>query len=191
MPRNPAFRSGGARARLRRHFDANVGRILEGRELARVAGITEWSRRVRELRDEEGMQIATHVDRADLKPGQYLLVSSERAARDHSRVEPRIRAQVLEASGYTCEACGAGAGERRSDGTGRTVRLHVDHRDPRGGSTIDNLRVLCSVCNEGKADLFVAGARVNVMAFVRRASRDDQMQVYRWLEQKFGTRRPA
>jgi len=37
---------------------ANVGRIVEGRELRDAGrGITEWARRVRELRDEYGYQI--------------------------------------------------------------------------------------------------------------------------------------
>lgn len=65
----------GARANLRAHFLANVGRVMETEELRKVAGgITEWARRVRELRSEEGYQILTHNDRDDLKPGQYVLV---------------------------------------------------------------------------------------------------------------------
>jgi hypothetical protein len=43
-------------------------------ELREVAGVSEWARRIRELRGEEGYRILTHADRADLKPGQYLLL---------------------------------------------------------------------------------------------------------------------
>ncbi|KKK88861.1 hypothetical protein LCGC14_2738910, partial [marine sediment metagenome] len=47
-------------------------------ELQEVAGgITEWARRVRELRNEEGYQILTHHDRSELKPGEYILEDSE------------------------------------------------------------------------------------------------------------------
>jgi hypothetical protein len=68
----------GARAKLRIHFLNNVGRIMDSDELREVAGgITEWGRRVRELRNEEGYQILTHNDRNDLKPGQYLLLDAK------------------------------------------------------------------------------------------------------------------
>ena len=64
----------GARAKLREHFLSNIGRIMASDELREVAGgITEWARRVRELRTEEGYLIQTHNDRSDLKPGQYIL----------------------------------------------------------------------------------------------------------------------
>ena len=36
-------------------------------------GVSEWARRVRELREKEGWPILTHNDSTDLKPGQYLL----------------------------------------------------------------------------------------------------------------------
>ena len=66
--------SNGARTKLRLFFLNHVGEVLEAEQLRTVAGgISEWARRIRELRTEEGYQILTHNDRADLKPGQYLL----------------------------------------------------------------------------------------------------------------------
>lgn len=48
----------GARAKLRKHFLKNIGKIMDSSELQEVAGgITEWARRIRELRNEEGYQI--------------------------------------------------------------------------------------------------------------------------------------
>jgi len=42
---------GGARGKLRSHFLANIGRIMDSEELRAVAGNqSEWARRVRELR---------------------------------------------------------------------------------------------------------------------------------------------
>lgn len=65
----------GARDNLRAHFLTNIGKVMDSNELREIAGgITEWARRVRELRTEEGYQILTHNDRDELKPGQYLLV---------------------------------------------------------------------------------------------------------------------
>lgn len=45
-----------ARDRLRAYFVQNVGEEIPGEELAEVAGISEWARRVRELRA-EGLSI--------------------------------------------------------------------------------------------------------------------------------------
>ena len=67
----------GARAKLRSYFLGNLGRVMDSDELRGAAGgISEWARRIRELRDEEGYAIQTHNNRADLKPGQYVLESA-------------------------------------------------------------------------------------------------------------------
>ena len=63
---------------------ANIGRVIESKELQGASGWkAEWARRVRELRDEEGYQILSHKDRADLKPGQYLLETDKRLPAFH------------------------------------------------------------------------------------------------------------
>lgn len=41
-----------AKTRIRRYLEERVGEIIYGEEIAAVAGISEWARRVRELRDE-------------------------------------------------------------------------------------------------------------------------------------------
>ncbi|MEI7927077.1 MAG: hypothetical protein WCH40_00885 [Verrucomicrobiales bacterium] len=56
----------GMRAKLRSYFLENVGKVMSSDELREVAGKSEWARRVRELRNEEGYQILTHNDRDDL-----------------------------------------------------------------------------------------------------------------------------
>ena len=63
----------GSRDKLRKHFLENLGEVLDSDTLREIAGISEWARRVRELRNEEGYQVLTHNDRSDLKPGQYIL----------------------------------------------------------------------------------------------------------------------
>ncbi len=68
----------GSRSRLRAYILANIGRILDSSELRRASGnASEWARRLRELRTEEGYQILTHNDRSDLRPGQYLLLDAK------------------------------------------------------------------------------------------------------------------
>ena len=46
----------GAKSRIRRYLEERVGQVVYGEEIAAVAGISEWARRVRELR-EEGLAI--------------------------------------------------------------------------------------------------------------------------------------
>jgi biotin operon repressor len=67
----------GAKARLLAYLTANVGRVVASEELREIAGISEWARRVRELRD-DGYPIETHNDRSALRPGEYILVSAQR-----------------------------------------------------------------------------------------------------------------
>ena len=48
---------GAARDRIRSYLIENVGEVIPGEELAELAGISEWARRLRELRA-EGMEIS-------------------------------------------------------------------------------------------------------------------------------------
>lgn len=49
-------RPGSAQGRIRDYFLAHLGEPVQGVELAEIAGISEWARRVRELRD-EGLEV--------------------------------------------------------------------------------------------------------------------------------------
>lgn len=190
MVAKPSSKPGGARAKLRAYFLANIGRILDSDELRRVSGnISEWARRVRELRTEEGYQILTHNDRDDLKPGQYLLLSAEPVPAFERNISKETRALVLDRNGFTCQVCGAVAGEPHPYDEGRKTRLHIGHIvDKSLGGTDDpsNLRAICSVCNEGARNLTLdrPSAR-KLLVQVRRATAADQLEVLRWLVRKF------
>jgi hypothetical protein len=61
------------------------------------------------LREDEHWPILTHHDRADLKPGEYLLTSTPpaRPAVTFSRpISAKLRAEVLDRNGFTCQMCG-------------------------------------------------------------------------------------
>ena len=182
--------SKGARAKLREHFLSNVGRVLETDELREVSGgISEWARRVRELRSEEGYQILTHNDRADLKPGQYLLLESKPQPAFAREISKETRAFVLDRNGFTCQQCGAVAGEPHPYDPTRKTRLHIGHViDKSAGGTDDpsNLRALCSICNEGAANLTLDRPSLHkLLVQVRRATAADQREVLAWLKTKF------
>jgi len=180
----------GARAKLRAHFLANINCIMNSDELREVAGgITEWARRVRELRTEEGYQIQTHHDRSDLKPGQYILENPKPQPAFQRAISKETRALVLDRNGFTCQMCGAVAGEPHPYDPTRKTRLHIGHIiDKSQGGTDDalNLRALCSVCNEGASNLTLERPSVQKLLIqVRRARGGDQLELLKWLIQKF------
>lgn len=180
----------GARDKLRTHFLANVGRVMEVDELRKVAGgITEWARRVRELRNEEGFQILTHNDRSDLKQGQYLLVDPKPRPAFQRAISKELRAQILDRNGFTCQMCGVAAGEPHPDDPGRKTRLHIGHIvDKSMGGTDDysNLRAICSVCNEGAANLTAdRPTALKLLVQIRRSSATEQVEVLKWLVTKY------
>lgn len=180
----------GARTKLRQHFLANIGRIMTSDELREVAGgITEWARRVRELRTEEGYQMQTHNDRSDLKPGQYILTDPKPQPAFERAISKETRAFVLDRNGFTCQMCGAVAGEPHPYDQTRKTRLHIGHIvDKSQGGTDDpaNLRALCSVCNEGASNLTLERPSAQKLLIqVRRARGGDQVELLKWLIQKF------
>lgn len=179
----------GSRAKLREYFTQNVDKILDSDTLREVAGTSEWARRVRELRNEEGMNIVTHNDRSDLKPGQYLLLDLKPLPSFGRDISKETRAYVLDRNGFTCQMCGAAAGEPHPFDQGRKTRLHIGHIiDKSMGGTDEptNLRAICSVCNEGASNLTLNRPEtIKLIAQVRRAPTKDQLDVLKWLIQKF------
>ncbi len=180
----------GARAKLRAYFLANIGRTLSSQELQTVAdGASEWARRVRELRTEEGYQILTHNDRSELKPGQYLLLDPKPIPAFERSISKETRAYVLDRNGLTCQMCGAVAGEPHPYDLTRKTRLHLGHViDKSVGGTDDpaNLRAVCSVCNEGAKNLTLDRPSLQKLLIqIRRATSADQLEVTRWLLKKF------
>lgn len=180
----------GARAKLRVHFLANLGRVMGSVELRSIAGDTsEWARRVRELRTEEGFLILTHNDRAGLKPGEYLLETAKPQPAFARGISKETRAFVLDRNGFTCQMCGAVAGEQHPYDATRKTRLHIGHiKDKSLGGSDDatNLKAICSVCNEGAANITLQRPELNkLLVQVRRATVADQLELLKWLKSKF------
>lgn len=184
MPRPP-----GARTKLRDYFLANVGKVLSSDNLRVVAGTSEWGRRVRELRDEEGMDILTHNDLDSLRPDQYLLRSLTPRPAFAREISKETRAYVLDRNGYTCQMCGAAAGEPHPTDPSKNTRLHIGHvidKSQGGTDEPENLRAICSVCNEGAANLTLQRPEASrLLAQLRRAPGNVQIEVLTWLVQKF------
>jgi hypothetical protein len=184
----------GSKQRILDYLLANIGRIIDSKELQEASGWkAEWGRRVRELRDEEGYQILSHKDRADLKPGQYLIETPKRRPAFHRGISKETRAYVLERNGYTCQMCGLAAGDPDPFNPNRTVRLTIGHiidKSKGGKDEPSNLRAVCTNCNEGLQNAAPQKPdRILLLSQIRRATIDDQKAVLDWLLQKFSHKR--
>ena len=171
-------------------FLANIGIILESRQIqAASGGASEWARRVRELRNEDGYQILSHKDRSDLKPNQYLLETIKRVPAFARNISKETRAWVLERNGYTCQMCGVAAGDLDPYNSSRTVRLTMGHilDKSKGGDDLpNNLRAICTNCNEGLQNTALPKPdQIHLLAQIRRATIGDQQVVLEWLLRKF------
>jgi hypothetical protein len=180
----------GARKKLREHFLANIGRVMDSKELQAASGHTsEWARRIRELRDEEGFAILTHNDRSNLKPGEYLLESAKPRPAFARSISKETRAYVLDRNGFTCQMCGAVAGESHPYDQGRKTRLQIGHIIDKSKGGVDepsNLRAICSVCNEGAQNITLMRPDLKqLLTQLRRATSTDQLEALRWLVSKF------
>lgn len=156
------------------------------------SGVSEWARRVRELREQEGWPILTHNDSAKLKPGEYLLEAAPPDKADVAFVRgisAKLRAEVLDRNGFTCQMCGLTPGDI-DPATDRKVRLHLGHivdKSLGGKDELSNLRALCSTCNQGAKNITTERpGEIWLLAQIRRAGQDEQRAVFEWLRKKFG-----
>lgn len=119
-----------ARDRVEALFVARVGEVVTRDEIDYVGRIKEASRRARELRDEYGWPIASHIDDPTLKSGEYRLLSIDPVDRlDASqRLYPdKLRSQVFRRDNYTCQICGRDHEAASREGDARFY-LEVHHK---------------------------------------------------------------
>lgn len=104
-------------------------------------------------------------------------------------VSKEIRAYVLDRNGFTCQMCGAVAGEPHPHDPSRKTKLHIGHikdKNMGGADDASNLRAICSVCNEGARNLTLDRPSLQKLLIqVRRATIADQREVLAWLLKKF------
>jgi hypothetical protein len=182
----------GSKEKVRQFLLANIGRVIESHELQTAAdGKVQYSRRLRELREQEGWKILTHNDTTDLKPGQYLLKEKppEKSAVAFARgISAKLRAEVLDRNGFTCVMCGLTPGDI-DPATGRKVRLHIGHivdKSLGGKEELANLRALCSTCNQGAKNITTERpSGIWLLAQIRRAGQAEQRAAFEWLRKKF------
>lgn len=142
--------SSSAKDRILKYLQENVGKEVSSEELFYVAKTSEWARRTRELRTEDGWRIYTNQSgRPDLASGFYVLESLEQAYPHDRRIPDAVRVKLLIRDDYCCQRCGWHR-EMSAPGDPR-VRLephHVEHHCDGGSNELENLLSLCNVCHD-------------------------------------------
>ncbi len=137
----------GARTKILSLFQKNIGKPLSKDTISQEAGIFDWARVIRALR-QEGYDIEL------LKDGSYVMNSVEKKDGNlRGTIDAKMRYSILLRDHSTCQRCGRTA----KDG----VKLVIDHKIPvelGGETTEDNLWVLCEECNLGKKHWFSNGS---------------------------------
>lgn len=153
-------------AKLKAFFEANVGRVVRRDQLDYVANKKkEATRRTRELRDEKGWPILSHIDDPGLRPGEYMLLSADPKdfADPNQRQYPvEVRTAVFKRDGYRCQQCRRTREDALAAGDTRFI-LEADHKvgvaEPAEMSDeekadIDNFTTLCHTCHAKKTGRF-------------------------------------
>jgi hypothetical protein len=182
----------GSKEKIRRFLLANIGRVIDSREIQEAAGgAVQYSRRLRELREQDGWPILSHNDSTELKPGQYILKEIPKTKKGlvfSRNISAKLRAEVLDRNGFTCQMCGLTPGDI-DPYTKRKVRLHIGHIQDKslgGKDELSNLRTLCSTCNQGAKNITTEKpSAIWLLSQIRRAGQDEQREVFKWLNKKF------
>jgi 5-methylcytosine-specific restriction endonuclease McrA len=144
------FEETSGKGRIREYLTDKIGEPVESEMLARISGISEYARRVRELRNEEGFVIDSTRTRAELGQNDYFVVEV-RDVDEKSRISAQTRYEQLQCE-EACRICG-----RTVDHVNVKymevdhIESFVDYDDPEAVNDSSNLRTLCNECHHGKS----------------------------------------
>ena len=144
------FDESSGKGRIREYLRDRVGEPVKSERIARVSGISQYARRIRELRNEEGFVIDSTRTRDELGQNDYFVVEI-RDVETKTRISAQTRYEQLQRQ-ETCEHCG------RSVDHDAVKYMEVDHiesfvdfEDPDAVNDPANLRTLCNECHHGKS----------------------------------------
>lgn len=136
------------KARLLEYMRANVGSAVSIEELRYLAGDkSEWARRMRELRTEDGWPIYTRMQgRSDLPVGTYILEEDKQAPEHDRRIPDDVRVEVLIRDNFACRVCGWTRDQLNPDDPRKFLELHhIKAHADKGENSTENLVTLCNV----------------------------------------------
>lgn len=140
--------SGNVQDKILNYLRANVGTIVTGEELRYLAkDKTEWARRTRELRTEEGWPVYTKMQgRSDIPVGAYLLEEDKQAPPHDRHIKDDVRVEVLKRDKFKCTVCGWDISQLAQGDPRHFLEAHHIEQHASGGSNeVVNLITLCNV----------------------------------------------
>lgn len=138
----------GIKTKIIEYLRLNVGKPVTGEELKYLANDkSEWPRRVRELRTEEGWPITTKISgNSELPVGVYVLEEDKQAEPHDRKIPDTVRVDVLTRDNHCCRKCGWGYPDLTPGDPRRILELHhIEHHADKGKNTAENLITLCNV----------------------------------------------
>jgi len=140
----------GTKARILEFLRMNAGSPVSGEELRYVArNATEWARRVRELRSEDGWIVSTYWNgRPELQSGFYLLEEDRQLPSHDRKIPDTLRGEVLARDNYRCQDCGWTRKQWNPDDPRHLELHHIEHHFDGGTNSKNNLLTLCNICHD-------------------------------------------
>lgn len=138
----------GVQSKMLAYLRANVGKHVTSEELRYVAGdATEWARRTRELRTEEGWPVITRFSGdPSLAVGIYILAENKQSPPHDRHIKEIVRREVMERDGWSCRWRGCGWSHDRAAFDPRFLEAHHIQAHANGGSNEAlNLVTLCNL----------------------------------------------
>lgn len=195
------------RSIVRDLFIANLGKIVTKEQIIQAicagtgaSDYENWHQRLSELRTDEGYTILSGRDRKNLKPGQYLMLTTDKRPTAAKRVKPTATTwkAVLKRAGFCCEWNDGGTKCDLHEGSldpigGGTVKLTPDHMTPHSvdpnsdPNDPSQWQALCGRHQVTKRNYWdsVTG-KLNALAIVQAASGADKQEIFHMLLLYYG-----
>lgn len=126
----------------------NIGHPVTSEELRYVANNkTEWARRTRELRTDEGWPIVTRLNGDPTLPvGVYVLERDEQLPKHDREIPELVRREVMERDKWTCRWKNCGWSNAKYANDKRYLEVHhIEHYAKGGTNDPQNLVTLCNL----------------------------------------------
>ena len=172
---------------LRDYLLSNIGKPVSIDRIKAAIGST-WTTELNHLSVVEGLPILVSNTRLQ-GVTSVVLVSRVPQPKFEPNVAASLRRPQSAWRDLCCCQCGAAHGETDEYEPRRSVRMTIGYiLDLTEGGSDDpsNLKAICSVCNEGAANITPdRPSAIKLLSQLRRAKASDQLEVLHWLIKKF------
>ncbi|MGZ9157624.1 MAG: HNH endonuclease [Nitrospira sp.] len=141
-------RKDAVKTKILHYLRANVGQRITSEELRYLANDkSEWARRTRQLRTEDGWPVVTRQSGdPNLPVGVYILAADQQAPAHDRNIKELTRRKVLARDHWRCQWKGCGWSVELRDKDPRFLEAHHVHEHAKGGSNeAENLVTLCNL----------------------------------------------